>query len=252
MKSFFRFVFRALVLLVVALISALTAMRFAIHGREIAVPNLVGKTPIEARRIAEDSGLQFETERQYYSETVPEGRILSQLPEAGARVRRGWQLRVAESLGKQRVEIPNVLGDSQRAAEMNIQRRGLDVASVAQVRLPAATPDNVVSQNPVPNASGVSAPNISLLVAQPAEPQAFVMPSFVGQTLAGATSILQNAGWRVGNVSVAIPSQSATATATVPLVLAPPAPTPASIVVSQTPSAGEKTIAGSTVNFVVR
>ena len=59
MKSFFRLVLLALVLLVVALVSALTAMRFVIHGREVAVPNLVGKTPAEARRIAEESGLEL-------------------------------------------------------------------------------------------------------------------------------------------------------------------------------------------------
>ena len=112
MKSFFRMVLLALVLLVVALVSALTAMRFAIHGREVAIPDLVGKTPAEARRVAEDIGLQLEVERQFYSPSVAEGRILSQLPPAGTQVRRGWQVRVAESLGPQRVEIPNVLGQT--------------------------------------------------------------------------------------------------------------------------------------------
>src|SRR5207253_2030003 len=124
MKSFFRFALLALMLLVVALLSALTAMRFAIHGREVAVPDLVGKTPTEARRIAEGSGLQVEVERQFYSPSVAEGRILSQLPPSGTQVRRGWQVRVAESLGPQRVEIPNVLGQTERAAEINIRRRG--------------------------------------------------------------------------------------------------------------------------------
>ena len=34
----------ALVLVIVAMVSALTAMRFAIHGQEVAVPPLVGLT----------------------------------------------------------------------------------------------------------------------------------------------------------------------------------------------------------------
>src|SRR5437016_5784879 len=103
MKSFFRFVFLGLVLLVVALVSALTAMRFAIHGREVAVPDLVGRTPAEARRIADGGGFQMDIERQYYSATIPEGKILSHLPLPGTQVRRGWQIRVAQSLGQQRV-----------------------------------------------------------------------------------------------------------------------------------------------------
>ena len=118
MKSFLRFALLALMLLVVALVSALTAMRFAIHTSEVVVPDLVSKTPTEGRKIAEDSGLQMEVERRYYSPTTPEGKILSQLPPANTQVRRGWQIRVALSLGPQRVEIPSLLGQSQRAAEI--------------------------------------------------------------------------------------------------------------------------------------
>src|ERR1700724_4555831 len=88
MKSFFRLVLLAVVLLVVALVSALTAMRLAIHGHEVAVPDLLGKSPAEARIIAGQSGLEMNVERQYYSPTVPEGKILSQLPPAGGKG--GW------------------------------------------------------------------------------------------------------------------------------------------------------------------
>src|SRR5690242_3659967 len=126
MKSVIRLVLLSLVLLVVALISAVTAMRFAIHGRQVAVPDLLGQTPAQAWKIAEQNGLLLQVERQYYSPSVAEGRILSQLPSPGTQVRRGWQIRVAESLGPQRVAIPNVVGDSERAAEINIRRRGLD------------------------------------------------------------------------------------------------------------------------------
>ena len=47
----------------------------------------------------------LEVERQYYSPQIPEGRIMSQLPLPGAKVRRGWQVRVAQSLGPQRVAL---------------------------------------------------------------------------------------------------------------------------------------------------
>ena len=38
MRKFFRMLLLALVLMTVALISALTAMQLAIHGREVAIP----------------------------------------------------------------------------------------------------------------------------------------------------------------------------------------------------------------------
>src|SRR5579863_340066 len=251
MKSVIRFVLRALTLLVVALVSALTAMRLAIHGRELPIPDLVGKTPVEARRIAELDGFQFALERQYYSSKVAEGRILSQLPLAGTQVRRGWQIRVASSLGPQRVEIPNLLGESARAAEINILRRGLDVGATAQIQLPGATADQVVAQSPSPSASSISAPKISLLVAQPSPPQAFVMPNFVGQTLGGIGTALRDAGLRMGDVTIAavnssIPAPSPANPAT------PSQPSPNSLIVSQKPPAGGRVIAGTAANFEVR
>jgi len=48
-----------LVLIVVAMLSGLTAMRFAIHGQEVAVPPLVGLAPPEAERATSGLGLQI-------------------------------------------------------------------------------------------------------------------------------------------------------------------------------------------------
>jgi beta-lactam-binding protein with PASTA domain len=266
LRTFFRYVLLALVLLVVALVSALTTMRFAIRGREMRVPNFVGKTPSDARAMVESNSLQIQVERQYYSPSVAEGHILSQLPGAGTRVKRGWQVRVALSLGPQRVQIINVLGQSTRAAELNIRRRGLDLGSVAQIPLSAIPPDQVLSQSPPPNASQMSAPKLSLLVSEAAPPQAFVMPSFVGQPLGSATSVLQSAGFRLGSATMIVvppsppppapvagaaqPSPTTPEQAPAPVVAA--SPTPASIIVSQSPLAGEKINAGSAVSFQVR
>jgi eukaryotic-like serine/threonine-protein kinase len=243
MKSFFRLVLLALVLLVVALLSALTAMRLAIHGHEVGVPDFVGQTPAAARIIAEQSGLELKVERQYYSPTVPEGKILSQLPPVGSQVRRGWEVRVAESLGPQRVAIPSVIGQSERAANINIRRRGLDVGAIAEMQLPDDPESQVLAQAPSPNASGVSAPRISLLVAASPQPQALVMPSFVGQPLGTVSQTVQDAGLRVGNVTTAASPEGAAMTA---------APSPASMIVTQNPAAGEKVLAGAAVNLEVR
>jgi len=265
MKSVFRFAMLALVLVIVAMVSALTAMRFAIHGQEVAVPPLVGLAPAEAERAVAGLGLQISLERQYYSPQIPEGRIMSQLPLPGTKVRRGWLVRVAQSLGKMRVSIPDVTGQSEHAAELNIRRRGLDVASMAQVGEPGIPADQVLAQSPTANETQVAAPKISFLVSVAAEPQAFVMPSFVGQPLGSASRSLQDAGFRLGNVNVAVPASPAadvgsSAAGNAPAVAAvptaqtgPPAqPTPASMIVSQVPAAGQKVFAGAFVSFEVR
>jgi len=256
MKSAIRFAMVALVLVIVAMVSGLTAMRLAIHGQEVAVPALVGMSPVDAERTVQGLGLQMSIERQYYSPQIAEGKIMSQLPLPGTKVRHGWQVRVAQSLGPTRVAIPDVTGQSEHAAELNIRRRGLDVASMAEVEEPGIPADQVIAQSPRADATQVLAPKISLLVTAPAETQAFVMPSFVGQPLGSVSRTLQDAGFRLGNVSMAAVEGPA-ADAAAPAVVTPPQetpaqPSPASIVVSQTPGAGQKVVAGTAVNFEVR
>jgi eukaryotic-like serine/threonine-protein kinase len=65
MKSVLRFAMLALVLVIVALVSAVTAMRFAIHGQVVQVPMLIGISPADAARSVGNLGLQLEIERQY-------------------------------------------------------------------------------------------------------------------------------------------------------------------------------------------
>ena len=257
MKSALRFAMLALVLIVVAMISGLTAMRFAIHGQEVAVPPLVGLTPTEAERAISGPGLQMSIERQYYSPQIPEGRIMSQLPMAGTKVRRGWQVRVAQSLGPTRVAVPDVTGQSEHAAELNIRRRGLDISSMAAVAMPGIPADQVVAQNPTANATQLVAPKINLLVSGGPEPQTFVTPNFVGQPLGTVSRTLQDSGFRLGNVMVAAiaeaPAADQTAAAGQVVPPAPPAQvTPASIIVSQFPAAGQKIAAGASLSFEVK
>jgi len=258
----FRIAFLALVMLLVAMVSALTAMRFAIHGQEVQVPAVIGLTPSEAEHKLAALGLEMDVERQYYSPQIPEGRIMMQLPMAATKVRRGWQVRVAQSLGPQRVSIPDVTGESERAAELNLRRRGLELSSTAELQTLAVPPNQVLAQSPPANASQVAAPKTSLLISTTADPQAFVMPNFVGQPVGTATRTLQDAGFKLGNVTVAaavaLQAPGSAVSGSTPTANAlsspatPPPPTPASVIVLQTPPAGQKILAGAVVNFEVR
>src|SRR5664279_3883767 len=239
MRQFFRMLLLALVLMTVALISALTAMQLAIHGREVAIPKLVGMSPFEAERAGAASGLQVVVERQFYSADVPEGKIMTQMPPPGAKVRRGWSVRVAQSLGPQRVAIPDVTGGSERVAELNIRRRGLTLGSIAHINLQDVPSDQVLSQSPPANASGVSLPKISVLVSDGPAPLTYVMPNLTGQPLGSATLALQDAGIKLGRVTFALPPVQGNDTQTAaPAPSAPTEPSPASMIVTQSPPPG--------------
>jgi beta-lactam-binding protein with PASTA domain len=239
MRAFFRFVLLSLVLVIVAMGSALTAMRIAIHGREVVVPKLVGLTPSQAERAALQNGLLIEIENRFYSTDVAEGRILSQLPPAGTKVRRGWRVRLAESLGAQHVVIPDLVGDSTRSAEINLRRRGLEPGTMAYAQLPEQPQEQVVAQSPPAAAVGVASPKVNLLFAAPEATPAFVMPSLVGRSLADAVKIVQDAGLKVGNVrTVAGDPQQ-------------PASMVSGVILRQSVAVGQKVLAGTTIDFDV-
>lgn len=239
MRSFFRFVLLVLVLVIVAMASALTAMRIAIHGREVVVPKMVGLTPSQAERAALHNGLLIDVENRFYSTDVPEGRILSQSPPAGTKVRRGWRVRLAESLGPQHVVIPDLVGDSTRSAEINLRRRGLEPGTMARAQLPEQPQEQVVAQSPPAAAEGVASPKVNLLFAAPEATPAYVMASLVGRPLADAVRIVQDAGLKVGSVSTVAGDPQL------------PASVASGVVLRQSVAVGQKVLAGATIDFDV-
>jgi eukaryotic-like serine/threonine-protein kinase len=239
LRKVIKWFFLGLVLLLVFLSSALLAMRFAIQGREVHVPRLSGLTPAEAERIANSDGLVLSVENRFYSPSVPEGRIVSQSPAPGDTVRRGWKIRVAASLGTQHAAVPNLVGQSQHAAGINVSRRGLEIGTVAAIHLPGATPDTVLAQSPPPEAADVTSPKVSLLIAAADNGQRYVMPSFVGKPLADANIALIKGGFTLGKVRVFSGTDSNAADNP-------------GIILQQFPAAGQRVAAGATINFEVR
>jgi beta-lactam-binding protein with PASTA domain len=233
LKNRLRLLAQALILLTVMLVAALVTMRLAIHGREVAVPKVVGMSLRQAEEVAGAHGLPVDVENRFYSAEIPEGRIVSQLPPPGTQVRRGWRLRVAQSLGPQRAVIPDLVGESGRAAEMNARRRGLEVGATVTAHIPGLPPGQVVAQSPPPNAVGVATPKINLLVTAGPDEQSYIMPDFVGHRLAEASAAIEQAGLRLGDVTD---------------LAAPAGP---SVILKQSPPPGQRVTPGTVVTFEV-
>ena len=244
MRRFFRWVVRILVLIVVFMASMLTAMRFAIHGRQTAVPKIVGMTQRDAEAALEAHGLVLDRSDRFFSAEIPAGHIVSQVPVAGEMVRRGWRVRVAESMGPQRVNIPDLTGDSERSAEINIRRRGLEMGAMAVATVPDATPDQVVAQSPPANATNVSAPKVSVLIAATEDKKSYVMPDLHGRTEDEAVNAIVGAGLKVGSITSQPPPG---ADADSPETL----PAGSRIIVRTVPAPGQRVWEGQTVNLEV-
>ena len=185
-KTFFQVSSLVMLLVVAALVAATVTMHFAIHGAEVQVPVLKGMTVAEARSLTAGLGLNLSVDNRYYSGDVAAGHILTQSPAPGTVVRREWQVRVAESLGPQQVDVPETVGKDARVAELELRRVGLDVG--ANVKFPTAkfAEGTVLAQDPPAHAQDIERPTVNLLVAAPDDEtvDGYVMPDLVGANAA--------------------------------------------------------------------
>ena len=194
--NFFQVASLLMLLLAVAMLAAITTMHFAIHGAEVQVPALNGMTVAEARSQAAGLGLNLDVDNRYYSGDVAAGHILSQSPAPGTIVRSEWRVRVAESLGPQKVDIPETGGKEERIAVLELRRVGLEVGVTARLPYRNAAEGTVLAQDPPPHAQGIAQPSINLLVAvlDDETPDGFVMPDLTGLPLASAQAQLAGVG----------------------------------------------------------
>jgi len=186
----------------VAFLSALTAMRFAVEGREVVMPDVVGINATQAQKILGQHGIGIRVEDRLYS-NLPVDAIVRQSPQANMQVKVGQNAHVVLSLGPQKVTIPALEDKSVRAAQIEMLRDGLQLGEVSSAHLPDYPEDVVIEQDPAPGQTGVTSPHVDLLVSLGPEPPAYVMPELVGLPAAEAESKLNAAGLKVAKLATA-------------------------------------------------
>lgn len=170
--------FLVFILASAAFLSAITAMRIAIHGREVAMLNLVGKNVAEASQALRSKGLILRVADRVYSD-VPINQVVRQTPPAGMQMKVSQQAHVVLSLGQRELQIPALEGNTLRISRIELLRAGLQVGEVSAVAVADHAPDSVVVQNPKPG-KGAATPRVDVLVAAAPHETSYVMPYFIG------------------------------------------------------------------------
>lgn len=217
----------------VAFLSALTAMRFAVQGREVLMPNVVGVKVAQARQILGQRGIGIKIEDRLYS-NLPVDTVVRQSPPADMRVKVGQNAHVVLSLGAQNATIPELEDKSVRAAQIEMLRDGLELGEVSSAHFPDHPEDVVIEQDPAPGKTDITSPHVNLLVSLGPPPPAYVMPELVGMPVAEAESKLNAARLKVARLT--------------------PAAVPNAVhgaVVGQTPSRGQRVDANTPIELEV-
>ena len=228
----FRMGLLVFILAAAAFLSAVTAMRFAIQGREVTMPNLVGKSSADALAILQGRGLELKVVDRVYSD-LPTNAVARQSPPEGERMKVGQNAHVVLSLGPQNVTTPSLVGESLRVARIQLLQIGLQLGEVTTYAAPATLSDTILQQTPLPGTRAAS-PRVDLLVAQGDSTASYVMPWLVGLSLPDADRLLASAGFKLSKTTY-VPSTQ----------------WPKSAITEQTPEPGSKITSDTSIELVV-
>jgi serine/threonine-protein kinase len=194
---------------------------------EAPVPSLEGLEQDEAEQQLRDAGFEPRVER-VYSDDVRNGRVVDTSPPAGTTLERGSQVTMNVSRGPEKVEVPDVTGDSEDNARSALEGVGLRVGKITREESGEA-PGTVIEQSPAAGEELDKGAAVDLTVAQPT-----AIPDVVDMSEEDATTALEDAGFevRVRDQDVTDPAQDG-------------------IVLDQSPPADEERRQGSTVTIVV-
>lgn len=106
---------------------------FAAVPNDIQVPNLIGKTFDDAKRVAEQQHFTLvESQDSAYSDTMPENQIYQQNPLPGRTIKAEKEVTVYRSLGPRLLTIPPLVGTTQDYASHALQQANLPLGNIAQ------------------------------------------------------------------------------------------------------------------------
>jgi len=185
----------------VAFLSALIAIRFAIQGREVAVPDVQGARTVAAQQLLQGRGIGMKVEDRIYNPALADT-VIRQSPPAGSRVKVGQFAHVVISLGPQSSTIPLLEQRSLRAARIELLRDSLQVGEISSAYLPGFPEETVVQQVPAPGTTDVTSPHVDLLVTLGTRPPSYVMPDLTSTPLSDAGSKLRGSGLKISKFTL--------------------------------------------------
>src|SRR3989442_3536040 len=179
-----------MIVVAVGFMSFFMAMKLVIGGQEVVTPNVVGRDLAQARKLLDNSRLQVKVRRERYDRNVPKGKVSTQLPPAGTRIKRGHVVSVIVSLGNRVNPIPDLEGSSIRAAQLLVSQQGFELGNISEIHLTDEKIDQVVTQFPTPNTRELIGSKIDILINRGSRPDLYVMPDLLGWDVNRALSFL--------------------------------------------------------------
>lgn len=156
---------------------------FVREKSEVLVPDLQGKNLVECLEMLSQSKLALMKEGSEFNQDVPAGIVIRQVPPAGMNVKEGKVIRITISQGGEIVYVPDLEGQTIRAATISLRSLGLVLGELTKKSSAKYEEGIVLSQDPKAGATIEKDSSINVLVSN-GMPQdgTVLMPDWCGRS----------------------------------------------------------------------
>ncbi len=186
----------ALIFLALFFLAANLTTQIFLKGETITVPDLQGKTIQEAKNDLSKLRVSIEVKSTQFSSDTARGRVVSQDPKSGARLKVFQSVQVVVSRGSELVTVPKVTGLAMESVGAALAEAGLRKGAVTLVHNPTAA-GRVLVQFPPAETEAFRDSAVDILVSQGGEDDKFVMPDLISRQGETVRKALTQMGFRV-------------------------------------------------------
>ena len=163
-------------------------------GASVVVPDIAGESRDDAAATLEGHDLDL-TEQEAFDESVPKGEAIQSNPPSGSEASKGSDITVIFSKGPERYDVPDLAGETTKAAKKALEERNLTLDSTSERWHESVDEGQVISSDPAAGTEVKRDAKVSVVVSKGPEP--IDVPSVTGERLAAATTTLEEAGFEV-------------------------------------------------------
>ena len=178
------------------------AMPFYIRkGNSIRLVNVRGKIldrGINDLKISGFNGVVFDT---VYTSNIEPQTIIDQYPPSGQKVKKGRTIRLKIARPEKMIDVPSLVGQSKRSAEIKIQQLGLKIDTIYVEYNPDYPKGTVAWQFPKSGDQIRKGFGLQITISEGLPPDFYQVPQLFGLSLNNAKRKLDNSRLKLGKVT---------------------------------------------------
>jgi beta-lactam-binding protein with PASTA domain len=189
MNKFIKISFYIFIFILLGLVFGFLTFKLLSFSRTVQMPELQGKSLVEANRLLTDIGLYIKIEGEDYDAAIPQGNIIRQDIPAGNKVKERRGIKVVISKGPRVRSVPMIANETITNAETTLLQKGLKIGKVIMVHSDIVEKDKIISQKPEPNEQVSDV--VTVLVSQGPYDKIYYCPDFKDMSLEQANILIK-------------------------------------------------------------